>query len=62
MPGLAITAEQRHADEEDGDLVTTPANLGPEVTREERRQLLLRAVELNPAHPQRAEFARLGNR
>ncbi len=37
------------------------ATLGPEITREQRRQLLLRALELDPAHAgAKAEIARLG--
>jgi ectoine hydroxylase-related dioxygenase (phytanoyl-CoA dioxygenase family) len=44
-------------------IVREYASLGPEVTREERRQLLLRALELDPAHAgAQAEIARLGNR
>jgi ectoine hydroxylase-related dioxygenase (phytanoyl-CoA dioxygenase family) len=44
-------------------IVREYAHLGPEVTREERRQLLLRALELDPAHAgARAALARLGSR
>ena len=44
-------------------IVREYANLGPEVTREERRQLLLRALELDPEHAAAtAELARLGHR
>jgi ectoine hydroxylase-related dioxygenase (phytanoyl-CoA dioxygenase family) len=42
-------------------IVREYAILGPEVTREQRRQLLLRALELDPEHAAaKAEIARLG--
>src|SRR6185436_2990030 len=42
-------------------IVRECATLGSEITREERRRLLLRALELDPEHAgAKAEIARLG--
>lgn len=58
---VSINGDLVRARNDPDAIVRECATLGPEVTREQRRQLLLRALELDPEHAgAKAEIARLG--
>jgi hypothetical protein len=58
---VSINGDLVRARNDPDAIVRECASLGPEITREQRRQLLLRALELDPEHAAaQAEIARLG--